>query len=98
MRAGRLDVHENVGGCHRFTHRGGETRCDVEVVDLEHRVDEVDERKTCEIRDARRRAVFAEVVARAVEAKTIVAEPNRLGAVYFWLPDDDLDVQAGALL
>ena len=71
---------------------------EVEVVDLQHRVDEVDQRIAGEIRDARRRAVLGEVVAGTVQAEAIVAEPDRLGTVDLRFTDDHLDVEAGPLL
>jgi len=49
-RAGRLDVHEDVGGRHGLAHGGRNDSGQVEVVDLEHRVDKVDERVVDEAR------------------------------------------------
>ena len=77
---------------------GAKLRRDVQVVDLQHGVDEVDERMPRESAIGRRSAVFGEIVAGAVEAQAVVAEPDRLGAVHLRLADHDLDVQAGALL
>ena len=42
--------------------------------------------------------MLGRVVTRRVEAKAIVAEPNRLGTAHFWLAYHDLDVKAGPLL
>ena len=57
--AGGLDVHEDIGGGHRFAHGGRKGPCEVKVVDLQHGVDEIDERIARQILDAVRRAVFA---------------------------------------
>ncbi len=97
-RARGFHVDEHIGRRHRFAHGRSEARGHVEFVDLQHRVDEVDERKTREVFDAVRDAVLIEIAAGAVETEAVVAEPDRLGATHLRCADHDLQIDAGALL
>ncbi len=90
----RLDMHEYVGRGHRTTHRRRKARCQIQFVHLQHRIYEIDERMVGEVLDASRFCVIAQVAARRVQAKSVVAETMCLGPVNLRFADNDLQIEA----
>ena len=93
-----VDVHVDVRARDRVDHAARRAARLVEGVDLQHRLDEVHERRTPELVDRRRLAVPVEVRPARVEPEHVVAEVDRLGALHVRAADDDLEVDADALL
>ena len=95
---GRLDVHEDIGRGHRLPHVRGEAGGMVEIVDLQHGVDEVDQRMLGQLVESSGGAVLGEVARAAVQTEAIVTEADRLRPMHGGFAHHDLDVDAGPLL
>ena len=93
-RTRRFDVNEDVRRGQCILHLGKQPPRRIEVVDLEHGIDEIDEPVVADLLDRGGGAVGRQIFGRGVEAEFVVTEPDGLRPVDSWFADDDLDVHA----
>ena len=96
--ARRLHMDEDVGGAQAVPHGGHQPPRGVQIVHLQHGIDEVDQRMGGQFLDGFGGAVLSKIIAGGVHAEHVFAEPGGRGPVHLRFAHHHLDVQPGTLL